>query len=410
MKRLVICCDGTWNELDYRERPVTNVVKLAQSILPDGPAPGERRARIPQLVFYDEGVGVSDVAVFGAAESALGGAFGAGLARNVEDAYRFIVFNYDPGDDIHIFGFSRGAFTARCLAGLIRNSGIVRRDVAPRIADAMALYQSRKPSDQPWQERANAFRRATGYPSVYLANAEYQPRRSETQPLRIGFLGVWDTVGMNGVVGVAKETFTGKPDFGFHDARLSSMVMRARQALALDETRALFPPAPFEPRRVRELNDRGRTHEQQWFPGDHGSVGGGGNITGLSDIALKWIAEGARAAGLAYDLQRIGAVYAGEEGRPAGSFTPDHTAPLKNTSEDWRRHRSGGFVSRLFSRALNVAQRNRAQHLRPFGVESLSDAALRRWKEDIDGYGSGTCIAERFKAAALREEAAHRGI
>src|SRR5437868_13270999 len=117
-KRLIVCCDGTWNLADQPSK--TNVTKVALSVLP-------RAAGVEQRVSYHSGVGTHR------GEHLRGGAFGMGLSSNVMDAYRFLVDTYEPGDMLYLFGFSRGAFTARSLAGLVRNCGILRRDNAGRI-------------------------------------------------------------------------------------------------------------------------------------------------------------------------------------------------------------------------------------------------------------------------------------
>ncbi|MEH2008448.1 DUF2235 domain-containing protein [Nostoc sp.] len=104
MKRLVICCDGTWQQL-ISPYP-SNVVKLAQSVKPIA------RDGVTQIIFYDPGIGTES-------QKVLGGATGLGIDRNIEDCYRFLSLNYVPGDEIYLFGFSRGAYTVRSLAGMI---------------------------------------------------------------------------------------------------------------------------------------------------------------------------------------------------------------------------------------------------------------------------------------------------
>ena len=142
-KKLVVLCDGTWNGLDMRHR--TNVSQLAEAVAPYG-ADGTT----PQIVFYDEGVG-SASGVGGLTDRLLrarGGAVGAGLDARIEAAYRFLVANYQPEDEIYVFGFSRGAYTARSLCGLIRKCGILKRRHLNRSPEAMRLYRdSRHPRD-----------------------------------------------------------------------------------------------------------------------------------------------------------------------------------------------------------------------------------------------------------------------
>ena len=139
MIRLAVFCDGTWNGLQMQN--LTNVARLARSVVRDPPD------SVPQVVYYDEGVGTANGVsrTSDRLEAILGGAFGAGLDRKIEQAYRFIVLNYkEPDDEIFIFGFSRGAYTARSLCGLIRKCGILRPEHLQRVPEAMALYRNRK--------------------------------------------------------------------------------------------------------------------------------------------------------------------------------------------------------------------------------------------------------------------------
>ena len=124
-KRIVISSDGTWNRPDQKNP--TNVIKMARAILPTAP---DGKC---QVVFYDQGVGTGK-----RLDRWLGGAFGQGLEKNVEDAYRFLMHNYDEGDEIYLFGFSRGAFTARSTVGMIRNSGLLHKTHADRFSKAYA--------------------------------------------------------------------------------------------------------------------------------------------------------------------------------------------------------------------------------------------------------------------------------
>ena len=267
-KRLVICCDGTWNTPDQADggRPApTNVAKVALSVSPSD------HGNIEQRVYYQHGVGVSRW------EHIRGGAFGFGLSRNVREAYRFIVENYKSGDELYFFGFSRGAFTARSVVGLIRNAGVLRRENAARIDEAYALYRDR---------------------AVHPNDVESQLfRRSYSVEPRIRFIGVWDTVGALGI------PLSGVPGFksitrrwAFHDTSLSSIVDAAYQALAIDEQRRPFEPAIWEPQDDSEK----QTIEQVWFSGVHSDIGGGYADSGLSDIALTWMVDRAATNGLEF--------------------------------------------------------------------------------------------------------------
>ena len=320
MKRIAIFCDGTWNRHDA-EHP-TNVVRLAQAVKHTA-TDGHK-----QEVFYVLGVGTgrgsNKVARW--LDRTLGGAMGIGMVENIEDAYRGLVFAYEPGDEIYIFGFSRGAYTARSLAGLIRSCGIPPRENVHRLGEAMSRYRSRDKNTHPDDPESFLFR-SDFAPYTATSKAEWN-WRLKTRPhlcvnLGINYLGVWDTVGALGVPGhwLTAKLFNKKHQF--HDAHLSSMVKSARHAVAIDERRKTFPPAMWSEKldvmnRAAlgldadvSLDPKSRTewaYRQEWFPGDHGSVGGGGDRVGLSSFACDWIAEGAGRAGLEMDstvLERV---------------------------------------------------------------------------------------------------------
>src|SRR3954453_13848399 len=165
MKRLVVCCDGTWNRPDQTKQDVaapTNVAKISLALAE------EEDAGNPQVLHYEPGVGTRR------GERILGGGFGVGLSRNVQDCFRFLIDNYEPGDRLYFFGFSRGAYTARSTVGLIRNSGILRREHRDRIDEAYALYRSRTDRAHPRGVGAEIFRRMYSHDEI-----------------EIEFVGVW---------------------------------------------------------------------------------------------------------------------------------------------------------------------------------------------------------------------------
>ncbi len=357
MKKIVICCDGTWNRLDGEK--VTNVVRIAEAV-------SSRDAEgTLQVVYYDEGVG-SGKAVAEAADRLIGGAFGGGLMTKVEQAYRFLVFNYDPGDEIFIFGFSRGAFTARSLAGLIRNCGIVEQAQARRIGEAIALYRGRGPESHPDSDASCAFR-ARIAPRVHLNDHELDWRRANlpgfregaSVRLRIRYLGVWDTVGALGVPNHLLLAGLFNRGHAFHDTVLSSSIESARHAVAIDEFRRAYEPALWS--NLARLNASAEDpaeapFRQEWFPGDHSSVGGGGETASLSSGALLWIAEGAGLAGLALEARAL--AEAREEA--------DHRGPLRSKAKR--------FVS------LETFMR-KGPRRGPAALEDVSEPARRRWRE-----------------------------
>ncbi|WP_441957209.1 DUF2235 domain-containing protein [Mycolicibacterium houstonense] len=270
-KRLVVCCDGTWNTPDQttKGRPTpTNVAKVAMGLASHDDEGREQR------LFYHRGVGTTR------SDRLLGGAFGAGLFRDVCETYRFVVQNYEEGDELFFFGFSRGAYTARSTAGLIRNSGVLRRDNADQIGQAYALYRAGNKETNPRSVAAALFRK------MYSCEPE------------IRFIGVWDTVGALGIPSIGgwlARQFNKR--YEFHDTTLSSRVGEAYQALAIDERRGPFVPTIWSQSDMAPADQR---LEQVWFAGAHSDVGGGNGNDGLSDIALWWMLEKARGAGLAF--------------------------------------------------------------------------------------------------------------
>ncbi len=266
MKRLVICCDGTWNRPDSTY--VTNIEKIARSVQTDLTATNG----IQQLVLYLSGVGAGY-----RIDRLLGGAFGFGLFTHVLAGYRFLAANYEPGDEVYIFGFSRGAYTARSLGGMIGNVGLLTRHalVAEKLPEAVARYRRVDP--------------AGGRTGQSTAEFKHDYCHAETP---ITFLGVFDTVGALGVPGALRRGHQ------FHDVRLGAAVRCARQALAVDEARMKFEPCLWETGDGETEDPRVR---QVWFEGAHSDVGGGYGQTGLSDTALLWMVAEANDSGLVFD-------------------------------------------------------------------------------------------------------------
>jgi uncharacterized protein (DUF2235 family) len=326
MKRLVFCFDGTWNKIDG-ENP-TNVARIAQSVSRFD------KSSIPQFIYYDEGVGTT------ATERLTGGMFGRGLTEKILEAYHILVLNYEPGDEIYVFGFSRGAFTARSFVGLLRNAGIMSRRSLQHIRQAVRLYVGRSADSSPNSERARQFRYkhcpklCVPGDKEWRASAHPNDQAEGVIDLRIRYLGVWDTVGALGMPAHLKLLAGFNAAHQFHDTTLSSFVERARHAIAADERRRTFEPSVWT--NLDDLNaayGKDRPYEQLIFPGVHSAVGGGGPIRGLSDIALEWVFEGARKQGLAFDL---------DDQSPVFQLLPDHRAQLFNatgkkgwTWKDW---------------------------------------------------------------------------
>lgn len=272
MKRIVICCDGTWNRPENQN--VTNIEKIARTVETDAALTDG----VPQLVHYIKGVGTGWYWF----DRMLGGAFGLGLFGNVTDAYRFLALNYspgrpgEPGDEIYVLGFSRGAYTARSLVGMIGRVGLLTSE---------ALIKNKLP------EAVDRYRRAQP-PAGEFGSSDEEFKRDFCHNPKIRFLGVFDTVGALGAPGAIFNRHK------FHDVRLSPAVSCARQALAIDERRLKFEPSLWEDDGAGGQNDRVK---QVWFEGVHSDVGGGYGETGLSDTTLLWMVREANAQGLVFN-------------------------------------------------------------------------------------------------------------
>ncbi|MEA2151386.1 MAG: hypothetical protein QOD69_3216 [Solirubrobacteraceae bacterium] len=310
-KRLVVCCDGTWNRPDELRNGVaapTNVAKIALGVARGG------EDGVAQRLYYQRGVGTRRL------ERYSGGGFGYGLSRNIRDCYRFLVENYAPGDELYLFGFSRGAYTARSLAGLVRNCGILKPEHAGHIDAAYALYRSRGDRFKPTAIESQIFRRMYAH--------------EDETPIR--FVGVWDTVGALGIpIDGIRLPFTDRL-WGFHDTDLSRSVLSAYQALSIDEERGPFAPTLW----TQQADAGGQVLEQVWFAGVHCDVGGGYADCGLAEIPLLWMADRARACGLAFEPGHllVRAPDPEAERRALGErLAPDRLAALHPSRRGWYR-------------------------------------------------------------------------
>ena len=275
--RIAYFCDGTWNDPASN----TNVYRLSNATLH---IPGQQDAR------YDPGVGTDGNPV----DKLAGGALGAGLVNKVKDGYTRLAHMYSAGDELYIFGFSRGAYTARCLAGMIAICGMPTQNVDQQCIDTA------------WE----AYRDKDHRPALLASLGNYAMVDAQ-----IKMLGVWDTVGALGIPALWGGIDTDL--YGFLSTDLHANVLNAYHALAIDERRAQFPPTLWT-----EACGVGQVLEQVWFSGVHCDVGGGypadpqDHGTTLSDITLGWMASKAQALGLVLDpavaanYQPLGARYA----------------------------------------------------------------------------------------------------
>jgi uncharacterized protein (DUF2235 family) len=285
MKHIVICSDGTGNTA-IKGRG-TNVFKLFEAVDLNGHRTEPHLT--PQIAFYDDGVGTETFKPL----KVFAGMTGFGLSRNVRQLYKELCRVYDPEDRIFLFGFSRGAFTARTLAGLIASCGIL--DVKKlSTADELEAMVRRA---------YRAYRRR--YRTVLAERLLGKPKTTETDdfrrehclecPVPITFLGVWDTVDAVGLPFHLSDVInTTVYRFKFPDQRLSPAVQQACHALALDDERHSFHPLLWD-----ETGD-GQRIEQVWFAGAHSNIGGGYPKQGMSLVALDWMMARAEAAGLRF--------------------------------------------------------------------------------------------------------------
>ncbi|GAA3763357.1 DUF2235 domain-containing protein [Terriglobus aquaticus] len=290
-KRIIFCADGTWNTSHGPSLMTadTNVRRFYLSLTEDA----------SQLRYYDSGVGTNG----NLAEHLFGGALGEGLFQKVQDGYAFLSNVWDPGDSIYLFGFSRGAYVARSLAGMIAHFGVPTRSfdnqTVPRV---FAAYRTRDTA-----QRA-------------LLKEQLQSAYG-LQDAEIRMVGVWDTVGALGIPGHLFGTFDALK-YGFLDTTLSPCVRSAFHAASIDERRAAFQPTLWtNPDGSPRENDGQVT--QIWFPGVHTDVGGGEKEPQLANITLRWMIDKAEECGLTFDEALVQQCYAPMPFQPLG---PMHDA------------------------------------------------------------------------------------
>lgn len=287
-KNIIICLDGTGNQ--YGEN-LSNVVKLFRMI---------KRDRDEQIAYYDPGVGTMGDPVYKTlvarkVNKVLGLAFGRGLTRNLIEAYTYLMDNYEDGDRVFLFGFSRGAYTARALAAFIRQCGLFERGADNLIPYAMKLFLKKAPTTDDYK-LLSGFRSTYGRRFRKVDDPKFPGRmlKKGSNPnhwqLRIHFLGLFDTVKSYGwVLNPVK----------FSDESKNPSVLHVRHALAIDERRIFF-------RQLHWISSPNQDCKEVWFPGVHSDVGGGypEMESGLSKVALQWMVHEACTLGMKVDPYR----------------------------------------------------------------------------------------------------------
>jgi uncharacterized protein (DUF2235 family) len=306
-RKLVVCCDGTWNT----PRTETNIFRTYQFLRGQLGAPaeitqkngvttcgGRTRDGSELLLFYDQGVGTDWFSRL------VGGGVGAGLSDNVRDAYYFLGQNFVPGSEIYVFGFSRGAYTARSLCGLIKVAGLIER---PSVKDVWRAYMDcyatapriiARPRD--WSvERVRGWLAEKAGDAVGRLGGDDIASLPRHAGVKIRFIGVYDTVGALGVP-LAGATKVNEPIVGFHDTTLGDTVEHAVQALAVDEHRGPYVPTLWT-QAVDATLLAGQSVLQVWFPGVHSDIGGGYKDKGIGNVTWDFMMRQAARHGLVID-------------------------------------------------------------------------------------------------------------
>ncbi|MBB5053063.1 uncharacterized protein (DUF2235 family) [Afipia massiliensis] len=338
-KRIAIFIDGTWNKLTDN----TNVWRLKSLCAPvasDG---------TQQLIYYNTGLGTKK------GESVRGGIVGYGMDDAIIDAYGWLAEHYEDGDDVFIFGFSRGAYTARGLAGLVAKFGLLTPGAPLSLRQ---LYDRYKVGGE------RTIRDMAGY----TGSAKDKLTREDnwllkySRPINIEFIGVWDTVG---AISKSKALF-------IHTG-LRKPYKNAYHAIAIDENRRNFAPTlwtydrpseeknPVSPRPFDQC-------EQRWFVGAHGNVGGGYANDLLAQLPLNWLMEKAAKSGLVFRNQ----VDVGDE---------DCACPITDSYAEFGK----GFykyISRRFWREISQIPQDDGKTTRRSINESIDGSVFERWRRD----------------------------
>jgi hypothetical protein len=288
VKRIILLLDGTWNDIDAGPAD-TNIVRMRGLISRhlvrvsshghsgdgggDKKVHGYTKSGKEHIIYYERGVGTGPFDRF------RGGAFGQGLTQNIRHAYKFLSFWYEPGDEIFIYGFSRGAYTARSLVGYLGSAGLLRRDNCNEELEGLAWrYYRTPPNDR--------------MPADWRRLTDNAHDRTE---LRVKLLGVFDTVGSLGIPAAIAWRLN-RNENGFHDVELSSVTDVNLHAVAIDEHRWPFQATLWRQPPFKKYDTK---VEQVWFSGAHSDVGGGyiveegrdANVAYADDITLNWMIQ-----------------------------------------------------------------------------------------------------------------------
>ncbi|KAK8126205.1 uncharacterized protein PG998_001964 [Apiospora kogelbergensis] len=321
-----------------------------------------------QIIYYQVGVG-SGSGIAGIVPRILGGAFGVGIAENIREAYSYICANYVDGDEIVLLGFSRGAFTARSIAGMIANLGLLTRQgmdcFYPIFKDNQNFmnYDYDDPfPNLPFPQKPKGDGAVDEYRNrlVELGYTRVCQNGGKGDLIKIKAVGVWDTVGSLGIptvpflekLGITRSTV----EFQWYNTDLSTKIEHAFQALALDEVRGPFSPAVWE---------RNAGHEdiidlrQVWFPGGHSNIGGGEQDQGIANITLAWMMDQLASIGLEFIPNALNRVYGTNVEYYQQKQYPDNwaTEPIVKANtpiRPWSLHETAQDKSALYKVTLSA--------------------------------------------------------
>jgi uncharacterized protein (DUF2235 family) len=364
-KRLALFLDGTWNSIDDN----TNVWRL-RSLLAEQDDEG-----VEQRAFYSSGVGTAR------GEYLRGGALGYGTSKYVRAAYRWLVEQYDEGDEIFVFGFSRGAYMARSLTGLIATSGLLKPGAPLSVEQLYERYTSKCEPIYKLDFRKRAGE-AISHDDQRLLNY------SRRVPIRM--IGVWDTVGALGVPFGRIRGFS-RQALRFHNPNLSKIFQNAFHAVAVDEHRAAFKPTLWTRFRLKDKPydppSPGQVVEQRWFVGAHSNVGGGIANDEMAQLPLAWLKQKAQDLGLAF---RYDVPVAGEE----------HRGPINDSFSEFMFgvYRFLKFFRR-FHRTIGADERDVVRGRSRAVNETIDGSVFDRWQAD-----------PTYRPPGLQEWAKRKGI
>jgi uncharacterized protein (DUF2235 family) len=340
MRNIVILCDGTGNEISEN---ISNVLKLYRCLRKT------EKTQPRQLVFYDPGVGTlerPDVwhKLKQDFNAILGLATGYGLDDNVLAAYAFLVGNYQDGDQIYLFGFSRGAYTVRVLAGLIHKVGLISPQQVNLAGSGLIAYKQFSSDVVPklgpnWRALTDAGDEDGPIAATPFDNAAQFARITSTRWPTIKFTGVWDTVASVIVPRADRLYWPSLEELAFTLQNPSVQIFR--QAISIDERRCMFrlkkwdEPQTFTHNRFNDAHAEPQDIKQVWFAGVHADIGGGYTEieSGLSKYPLIWMIDEATKCGLAVNPRTVNQLAWGvqRKGSPFSYVAPDVRGELHDS-------------------------------------------------------------------------------